>query len=159
MELEKGMYPAQSGAYPSHPVPAQPMHPSPPSYPQATSQQESNTVVVVQRQPTVTTTVITPVGDYYYTASIVLTFICLFCGSWWSLCCTIPAIFMASSARDAAARGDLARASHYGQTALGLNICAVFFYIVAVAVFIGVFVSSQRLVCSNTYYTYRYSCS
>eukprot|EP00731_Ephydatia_muelleri_P007571 Em0003g1819a len=120
------MYPAQSGAYPSHPVPAQPMHPSPPSYPQATSQQESNTVVVVQRQPTVTTTVITPVGDYYYTASIVLTFICLFCGSWWSLCCTIPAIFMASSAKMLLARVPAVQVTMDNSS--GLNICECVLY-------------------------------
>ena len=47
--------------------------------------------------PAVTTTVVRSTGDYYLTLSIVLTFICCFCGTWYSLFCTIPAIIMATS--------------------------------------------------------------
>ncbi|KAL5503530.1 hypothetical protein EMCRGX_G010494 [Ephydatia muelleri] len=82
-----GVYPSQGGAYPY----------PPPYYPQATPQQQTDSTVFVQPQPIVSTAVFTPVGDYYYTASIIFSFICFFCGSWWSLCCTIPAIFVASS--------------------------------------------------------------
>eukprot|EP00731_Ephydatia_muelleri_P007568 Em0003g1816a len=149
---QPGYVPAQPGY-----APAQPGYNAPPPsyYPQANQQQTGNTVVVVQRQPTVTTAVLTPVGDYYYTASIVLSFICFFCGSWWSLCCTIPAIFVASSARDAAARGDLDGARRSGQTALGLNIAAVVFYIIIWAVIIGLAAglqSATRCYYSNGYY-------
>ena len=59
--------------------------------------QPTTTVVVVQPKPTVTTTVVTPGGDYYYTASLVLTFVCLFFGTWLALFCTIPAMFVALS--------------------------------------------------------------
>ena len=52
---------------------------------------------VVQPKRTVTTTVNTSVGDYGYTSSMVLSIICFLCGSWWALCCTIPALFAASS--------------------------------------------------------------
>ena len=54
--------------------------------------------MVVTNQPTVpVTTVVRPAGDYYLTLSIVLTVICLFCGTWYSLFCTIPAIVIATS--------------------------------------------------------------
>ncbi|KAL5503598.1 hypothetical protein EMCRGX_G010571 [Ephydatia muelleri] len=146
----KELYSPPSGDYP----PSQSGYAgyTPPSYyPQsATSQQTGNTVVVVQPQPTVTTAVFTPVGDYNYTASIVLSFICFFCGSWWSLCCTIPAIFVASSARDAAARGDLEGARSSGRMACGLNIAAVVFYVIIWAVIIGVAVGVRST--TNCYY-------
>eukprot|EP00731_Ephydatia_muelleri_P007514 Em0003g1762a len=146
-----GVYPPQGGAYPN----------PPPYYPQATLQQQTgSTVVFVQPQPTVTTAVFTPVGDYYYTTSIVLSFICFFCGTWWSLCCTIPAIFVASSARDAAARGDLEGARRSGQTALGLNIAAVVFYVIIWAVIIGLAAGLQSTAATTCYYhSYgRYTC-
>ena len=40
-------------------------------------------------------------GDHYLLLSILLTFICFFCGTWLSLMCTIPAIFFAISVSDA----------------------------------------------------------
>ena len=167
-----GPYPPQGGVSPPQPGytgynpsgfqpgydPAQPGYNTPPPsyYPQAT-QQASNTVVVVQSQPKVTTAVFTPVGDYYYTISVVLTFLCFFCGSWWSLCCTIPAIFVASAARDAAARGDLDGARRSGQTALGLNIAAVVFYVVIWALIIGL-AAGLRSTCGYYYSGYTYGC-
>ena len=36
-------------------------------------------------------------GDHYLTLSIVLTFLCFFLGTWYSLFCTIPAIIFAIS--------------------------------------------------------------
>eukprot|EP00731_Ephydatia_muelleri_P007347 Em0003g1595a len=91
-----GVYPPQQGgAYPPQQGGVQPgFNGSPPYYPQAIPQQQTNVVIV---QPKSTAPVYTPVGDYGYTISIVLTVICFLCGSWWSLCCTIPAIFVASS--------------------------------------------------------------
>ena len=55
--------------------------------------------MVVNSQPTpvIATTVVRPAGDYYLTLSIVLTSICIFCGTWYSLFCTVPAIFIAIS--------------------------------------------------------------
>ena len=52
---------------------------------------------MVTTQPTPVTTVVRPTGDYYMTLSVVLTVICIFCGTWYSLFCTIPAIVMASA--------------------------------------------------------------
>ena len=53
-------------------------------------------VVIRAQPPTATTTVVQrPTGDHYMTLSIVLTVICLMCGGWWSLLCTIPAIIFA----------------------------------------------------------------
>ena len=107
-----------------------------------------------------TTTVFRPVGDYYYTASIVLSFLCFFCGSWWALCCTIPAIFVASSvsgSRDLHVTfmsltcvictycrpgrqrpgGDLEGARRSGQMALYLNIAGVVSFVVLWILIIG----------------------
>eukprot|EP00731_Ephydatia_muelleri_P007360 Em0003g1608a len=93
-----GAYPPQGGAYPEYPPQLGGVRPgfngSPPYYPQATPQQQTNVVIV---QPKSTAPVRTKVGDYGYILSIVFTIICLFGGSWLSLCCTIPAIFVASS--------------------------------------------------------------
>ena len=55
-------------------------------------------MVVVQSQPApvVARTVIRRLSsDHYLTLSIVLTFLCLFLGTWYSLFCTIPAIIIA----------------------------------------------------------------
>ena len=54
-------------------------------------------MIVSQPAPVVATTVVRPAGDYYLTLSIVLTVICLLCGTWYSLFCTIPAIIIAAS--------------------------------------------------------------
>eukprot|EP00731_Ephydatia_muelleri_P007351 Em0003g1599a len=96
-----GAYAPQGGAYPEYPPPqggVQPVFngPPPPYYPQAIPQQQTGCNVVIV-QPKSTAPVYTPVGDYGYTLSIVLTIICFLCGTWWSLCCTIPAIFVACS--------------------------------------------------------------
>ena len=54
-------------------------------------------MVVINAQPSAATTVVHhPVGDHYMTLSIVLTVICVMCGGWWSLLCTIPAIILAT---------------------------------------------------------------
>eukprot|EP00731_Ephydatia_muelleri_P007534 Em0003g1782a len=164
MELQEGrIYPPlgtpQDGAYPSQGGAYTPSFNPPPYYPQATPQQQmGSTIIVVHRQPTVATTVITRVGDYYFITSIVLSFICFFCFSWWSLCCTIPAIFAAISARDAAARGDLEGARRSGQMALGLNIVAVVFFIIIWAVIIGLAAGVQST--TRCYYSYSgyYTC-
>ncbi|KAL5503404.1 hypothetical protein EMCRGX_G010348 [Ephydatia muelleri] len=92
----------------------------------ATPQQQTNVVIV---QPRSTAPVHTKVGDYGYTLSIVLTVICFLCGSWCSLCLSIPAIFVASSARDAAARGDLLGAKRKGHIANSLNAGAVIAFV------------------------------
>eukprot|EP00731_Ephydatia_muelleri_P007496 Em0003g1744a len=129
-----GAKPPQGGANPQHPV----GHPPPPYYPQAISQ-TGNTVVVMQprRTVSVTSTVDAPVDDYGYTVSIVLCFICLFCGSWCSLCCIVPAIYFASSAKSAASRGHLESARHSGRIANGLNTASVVSYVIIFAVSIG----------------------
>ena len=46
---------------------------------------QTGNTMIVQPQPTVTTAVFTLVGDHYYTTSIVLSLICLFCGSGWKI--------------------------------------------------------------------------
>ncbi|KAL5503536.1 hypothetical protein EMCRGX_G010501 [Ephydatia muelleri] len=172
-----GVYPPQGGVYPprgrptpgrSLPTPGRSLPTTGRCLPQPSSILSTrwalittgSTVVFVQPQPTVTTAVFTPVGDYYYTTSIVLSFICFFCGTWWSLCCTIPAIFVASSARDAAARGDLEGARRSGQTALGLNIAAVVFYVIIWAVIIGLAAGLQSTAATTCYYNSygRYTC-
>ncbi|KAL5503408.1 hypothetical protein EMCRGX_G010352 [Ephydatia muelleri] len=127
-----GAYPPQGGAYPEYPPQLGGVRPGfngspPPYYPQATPQQQTNVVIV---QPKSTAPVRTKVGDYGYILSIVFTIICLFGGSWLSLCCTIPAIFVASSARDAASRGDLEDAKRSGRTAYGLNGAAVVAFVI-----------------------------
>ena len=144
---------------------------------------QSSNVVVVSSQPTpvVATTVIRPAGDYYLTLSIVLTVICLFCGTWYSLFCTIPAIIMATSvsnheyfvysfgiasqARDAAARGDLEGAQSKGRIALILNIVACVWWVVALIIIVAAIAGSAANASSNSYcyrssygYYYYYYC-
>ena len=40
-------------------------------------------------------------GDHFLLLSIILSFVCFFCGTWWALFCTIPAIFYAIHVSDA----------------------------------------------------------
>eukprot|EP00731_Ephydatia_muelleri_P034632 Em0069g7a len=107
-----------------------------------------NTVVVMQprRTVSVTSTVDAPVDDYGYTVSIVLCFICLFCGSWCSLCCIVPAIYFASSAKSAASRGHLESARHSGRIANGLNTASVVSYVIIFAVSIGLSLDAHTVI-------------
>ncbi|KAL5499995.1 hypothetical protein EMCRGX_G011479 [Ephydatia muelleri] len=110
--------PAQpmSGYAPAQPMsgyaPAQPMpgygpsgyagyQPPPPQYPQGptSQQQQSSNVVVVGGQPSAATTTVVhrSTGDHFLTVSVVLTILCVVCGGWGSLLCTIPAIVVASA--------------------------------------------------------------
>ena len=59
----------------------------------------SNVVVVQQQQqPSFITTVSHPVRDHYYTLSLVMVILSLFCGLGYLLC-TLPALIIASSVR------------------------------------------------------------
>ncbi|KAL5503532.1 hypothetical protein EMCRGX_G010496 [Ephydatia muelleri] len=59
-------------------------------------------------------------------------------------------------ARNSAATGDLEGARRSGQTALGLNVAAVIFYVIIWAVIIGVAVDVGST--TNTCYYGRYTC-
>ncbi len=68
---------------------------------QTTQQQTNNNVVVVNTQPTVasTTVVVTRKDQSSFIFAFIVTFILLFCGCWWSLFCTIPAMVLGNMVR------------------------------------------------------------
>eukprot|EP00731_Ephydatia_muelleri_P011908 Em0006g802a len=141
--------------------------PIPPlQYPQGQpfQQQQSSNVVVISAQPSaVTSTVVhRPTGDHYMTLSLVMTIICVMCGGWTSLICTIPAIMLASLAKNDDAAGNVAAAKTKGYIALALNIIAVLFHIVAIIAIvtpIAVVISSlSNDYYYNNYYSYTYYC-
>ena len=86
-------------------LPLSQVNDAPPSYSEVnplvlmsppTPPQRSTGVVVVQ-QPSepvfYTSTAAQPlVSDHYLTLSIILTIFCIFCFTWYGLCCTIPAL-------------------------------------------------------------------
>ncbi|KAL5499973.1 hypothetical protein EMCRGX_G011452, partial [Ephydatia muelleri] len=87
----------------------------PPQYPmgQPFQPQQNTGVVVISAQPSAATTVTvvqSPTGDHYMTLSLVMTIICVMCGGWTSLLCTIPAIMLASLAKNDDAAGNAAAA-------------------------------------------------
>ncbi|KAL5482024.1 hypothetical protein EMCRGX_G022304 [Ephydatia muelleri] len=92
---------------------------------------------MVEPVPTILVTRILQIQDYYLGSSIILSFLCLFSASWWALCCTIPAIFVALSAKKAEGRGEYAHAMHRGQVAFALNITAVASYVLVWIIVIG----------------------
>ena len=61
-------------------------------------------VVVISHQPTAASSScghdsdsrVASAGDRYMLGSIFLNLLCLLCGSWWALACTIPAMFLAA---------------------------------------------------------------
>ncbi|KAL5499965.1 hypothetical protein EMCRGX_G011442 [Ephydatia muelleri] len=135
----------------------------PPQYPQGQpfQQQQSSNVVVINAQPSaVTSTVVhRPTGDHYMSLSLVMTIICVMCGGWTSLMCTIPAIMLASLAKNDDAAGNAAAAKTKANIALALNIIAVLFHIVAIIAIVTPFaVIISNL--NNYYnsYSYRYYC-
>ena len=60
-------------------------------------------MVVVGGQPSAATTTVVhrSTGDHFLTVSVVLTILCVVCGGWGSLLCTIPAIVVASAVSSA----------------------------------------------------------
>ncbi|KAL5503412.1 hypothetical protein EMCRGX_G010360 [Ephydatia muelleri] len=151
-EKRQQNYPTQEqrryhAAHPSAPPPppSYTEYPAPPYSQEAPFQsehlqQQPSHVHLVIEQPRSAAAVypsVSSAGDCGFVTSIVLSFICFFCGTWCSLCCTIPAIFVASSAKEAAARGDYVAARRNERTALALNIAAVVFYILFLALVIG----------------------
>ncbi|KAL5499959.1 hypothetical protein EMCRGX_G011435, partial [Ephydatia muelleri] len=157
---------------PAHTTPAQPIPgygqygyagfqpTSPPQYPmgQPFQPQQNTNVVVISAQPSAATTTVVhrPTGDHYMSLSLVMTIICVMCGGWVSLMCTIPAIMLASMAKNDDAAGNAAAAKTKGNIALALNIIAVLFHIMLIIAIItpfAVIISSY----SNYYYNYNYS--
>ncbi|KAL5486834.1 hypothetical protein EMCRGX_G019369 [Ephydatia muelleri] len=154
-----GAYPLQGGAYPPPSpqpgyvgyIPPQPGYspaqPPPAYYPQAGAQQQQVTSTIATVQPKATTTVnisyIRTLVDSTYNISIALTLLCFFCGSWFVLCCTVPAMFAASSAKEALIRRDFKAAKRSGLKALVLIIAALVFYVISLIVIIVVSMNVQ----------------
>eukprot|EP00731_Ephydatia_muelleri_P011912 Em0006g806a len=137
----------------------------PPQYPQGQpfQQQQSSNVVVIDAQPSAATTTVVhrPTGDHYMTLSVVMTIICVMCGGWTSLMCTIPAIMFASLAKNDDAAGNAAAAKTKGYIALTLNIIAVLFHfalIIAIVTPFAVFITSNfnNYYCRYCVYSYNY---
>eukprot|EP00731_Ephydatia_muelleri_P011909 Em0006g803a len=132
----------------------------PPQYPQGQpfQQQQSSNVVVINAQPSAATTTVVhrPTGDHYMTLSVVMTIICVMCGGWISLMCTIPAIILASLAKNDDAAGNAPAAKTKANIALALNIIAVLFHIVAIIAIVTPF--AVIISNFNNYYSYRYYC-
>lgn len=108
---------------PTYPPPG--YQPAPPQY-QTTGPSSQTTVVLTAPQ---TTTVVYErrygSGDHFLLLSIILSIWCCVCFSWWTLCCTIPAIFFAINAQEAEARGDYEGMQKNRQLALILDIAGV----------------------------------
>ena len=155
---QQTFYPPQQQGYPDTGYPVDGykggVPPPPPYYgqqQQPVQQQSSSNVVVVQQQPTAvyTQTAVHASGDNFLTLSIVLTILCFLCGTWYSLLCTIPAIFLASAARDAERSGDLVGARQKRNAALICNIIACVWWVVA---FLIIVIPIAVIANSNNYY-------
>ncbi|KAL5503456.1 hypothetical protein EMCRGX_G010410 [Ephydatia muelleri] len=143
-----GAYPLQGRAYPPHPpqpgyIPPQPGYspaqPPPAYYPQAGAQQQvTSTIETVQPKATTKVNIssIRTLVDSSYNISIALTLVCFFCGSWFVLCCTVPAMFEASSAKEALEKGEFKKAKRSGLKALVLIIASLVFYVISLIVII-----------------------
>ncbi|XP_019853489.1 PREDICTED: uncharacterized protein LOC109582885 [Amphimedon queenslandica] len=123
--LQQNLYPPLQ-AYPATMGEKQP----PPYLEQGQGAQQTAPTVIVVSQPPGATQVVQhqPVGDYYYTLSILMTMLCVMCGFWPLLFCTIAALIFSVSARDSAAQGDQKGAQNKGIISLILNIAAVVTY-------------------------------
>eukprot|EP00731_Ephydatia_muelleri_P008912 Em0004g1250a len=115
-------------------------------------------VVVIKAQPrAATVTNVTKgrsAGDHFYTLSLVMTIICSVFGGFWGLMCTIPALFLAISAKTDAAQGRTSSAKTKGYIALGLNITAILSYLGILILVIAVGATSG--VSSSGLYDYSY---
>ncbi|KAL5506132.1 hypothetical protein EMCRGX_G007708 [Ephydatia muelleri] len=134
MSYPQGGY--QQGGYPGY-QPGPPAYSATPYYGVA-QQQSTTTVVVCQPTASHTTTVYRSSGDHFLTLSIVMTFICVFCGGLLPAVLTVAAIFVALSAKDDDLRGDEECARRKGRIALVLNILSVVltivFYVIVVSI-------------------------
>ena len=64
--------------------------------------QTCNVAIVTQpRPPTIVYERQYGAGDHYLLLSVILSFLCFFCGTWWALICTVTAIFFAISVSEA----------------------------------------------------------
>eukprot|EP00731_Ephydatia_muelleri_P007416 Em0003g1664a len=151
---QEGSYPPQGRAYHPHPpqpgyvgyIPPQPGYspaqPPPAYYPQAGAQQQyqqvTRTIETVQPKATTKDNIsyIRTLVDSSYNISIALTLMCFFCGSWFVLCCTVPAMFEASSAKEALEKGQFKKAKRSGLKALVLIIASLVFYVISLIVII-----------------------
>eukprot|EP00731_Ephydatia_muelleri_P004645 Em0002g821a len=138
----QGEYPHggyQQGGYPGY-QPGPPAYSAAPYY-GAAQQQSTATVVVCQPTASHTTTVYRSSGDHFLTLSIVMTFICIFCGGLLPAVLTVAAIFVALSAKGDDLRGDEECARRKGRIALVLNILSIVLTIVCYVVLISVVVT------------------
>ncbi|XP_019851985.1 PREDICTED: uncharacterized protein LOC109581922 [Amphimedon queenslandica] len=125
--LQQNLYP------PLQPYPSMLEEKLPPPYFEQGAHQTTPTFIVVTQPPSATQVVQhQPIGDYYYTLSILMTIFCVMCGFWPTLFCTLPAFFISLSARDSATRGDFNGAQKKGTISLILNIAAVVTYFIVV---------------------------
>ncbi|KAL5506121.1 hypothetical protein EMCRGX_G007694 [Ephydatia muelleri] len=170
MSYPQGEYPQggyQQGGYPGY-QPGPPAYSAAPYY-GAAQQQSTATVVVCQPTASHTTTVYRSSGDHFLTLSIVMTFICIFCGGLLPAVLTVAAIFVALSvmvtrgrggrnehlpavltvaaisvalsAKGDDLRGDEECARRKGRIALVLNILSIVLTIVCYVVLISVVVT------------------
>ncbi|KAL5502986.1 hypothetical protein EMCRGX_G009857 [Ephydatia muelleri] len=90
-------------------------------------------VYIAVQQPT-TVRLIRPVyesaGDHYLGLSIFLTVLCICCGSWPSLLCTIPAALFACEAQEDETKGNFEGVRKNRQLAIGLNLIAILSFFV-----------------------------
>ncbi|XP_019852116.1 PREDICTED: uncharacterized protein LOC109582009 [Amphimedon queenslandica] len=73
-------------------------------------------------------------GGHHLVLSVLLTLLCCSCGAWWTLICTVPAIFYSIAAQEAEKERDDEKAERVIYSAIQFNLFAVLSFIVAVSI-------------------------